>query len=256
MEQPTRPTPDHHTAPTRRRWRATALALCLAVLAPMLVASPAAAVAAPTGTADPSVVPVEADRSDPPARRLRAVLRCRGAVDDDGAPQVTCRWRTRTAGAAGFVLVRADADGRSVVHRTDDLRVRTFTDTDVEFDTRYRYRLILVDADGDRIGRSRVNPAMVRSDRPEILGLECDGTDTDPVEVTCTWDAPTAAGAESVQLWRVVPGSARELVATVGTEVTTSTDELPPVVTRARYAVLARNADGVIVARSRAERLA
>lgn len=254
MEQPTRPTPDHRTAATHRPWRIIALALCVAVLAPMFVANPAAAIGAPTGTTAPSAGAADAERIDPPVRRLRAVLRCRGGIDD-GAPQVTCRWRARTAGAAGFVLVRADADGRSVVYRSDDLGVRTFTDTDVEFDTRYRYRLVLVDSDGDRIGRSRVNPAIVRSQRPEILGLECDGTDSEPVQVTCIWDAPTTTDAESVQLWRVVPGSARELVATVGPDVTTTTDELPPSVTRARYAVLARNADGVIVARSRAEHL-
>ncbi|MFN3217170.1 MAG: hypothetical protein ACE367_11800 [Acidimicrobiales bacterium] len=247
--------PSHHGSTTaRRRWRVAASALCLALLTPMLVASPAAATGAPAVTTGPTVAVADADRGDAPVRRLRAVLRCRGGVDA-GAPEVTCRWRARTAGAAGFVLVRADGDGRSVVYRSDDLGVRTFTDTDVEFDTRYRYRLILVDADGDRIGRSRINPAIVRSQRPEILGLECDGTETDPVEVTCIWDAPTAAGAESVQLWRVLPGSPRALVATVAPDETTATDELPPGVTRARYAVVARNADGVIVARSRAERL-
>ena len=243
--------PHRQTAVTGRRRRATALALCLAIVAPMLVAGPAGA----TGSSAPddrqSAVPSDADRSDPPVRRLRAVLRCRGGIYD-GKPEVTCRWRARTAGAAGYVLVRADAEGRSVVYRSDDLTDRTFTDTDVEFDTRYRYRLLLVDADGDRICRSRVNPAIVRSDRPEVLRLECDGTDGDPVSVTCAWDAPASADAESVQLWRVLPGSQRQLVTTVAPDQTSADDELPAGIARARYAVIARNADGVIVARSRA----
>jgi hypothetical protein len=246
--------PHRNTTAARRRWRTTALALCLALVTPMLVAGPAGA----TGSAAPddsqSAVPADADRSDPPVRRLRAVLRCRGSLDD-GSPKVTCRWRARTAGASGYVLIRADAEGRSVVYRSDDLTDRAFTDTDVEFDTRYRYRLVLVDADGDRIGRSRVNPAIVRSDRPERLGLDCDGTDADPIAVTCTWDAPTSADAESVQLWRIVPGSPRELVTTVAPDQTTADDELPAGIERARYAVIVRNADGVIVARSRAVRV-
>jgi hypothetical protein len=219
----------------------------------MLVSGPAGASDASAGDSGHSAAPTDADRNDPPARRLRAVMRCGGG--DGAAPEITCRWRARTAGAAGFVVVRADAEGRSVVYRSDDLTQRTFTDTAVEFDTRYRYRLILVDADGDRVGRSRVATAIVRSEQPELLGLTCDGTDTDPIAVTCTWDTPESTDAESVQLWRITRGSPRVLVTTVTTDQTTADDELPAGVERARYAVIARDADGVIVARSRAVRL-
>lgn len=220
----------------------------------MLVSGPAGASDASSGDSGHSTAPADADRDDPPARRLRAVIRCRGGLDG-AAPEITCKWRARTAGAAGFVVVRADAEGRSIVYRSDDLTQRTFTDTAVEFDTRYRYRLILVDADGDRVGRSRVGTAIVRSDRPELLRLTCDRSDTDPIAVSCTWNAPASTDAESVQLWRVVPGSPRALVTTVAPDQTTADDELPTGVERARYAVIARNTDGVIVARSRTVRL-
>ncbi len=239
--------------PRRRRRRLLAMAFCMALVAPLLATAPAAATTTATG-GDARVVPTSTDRADPPTRRLRAVLRCRGGVDD-GAPQVICTWRARTAGAAGFALVRVGGGERTVVSRTDDLTDRSFTDTDVEFDTRYRYRLLILDADGDRIGRSRVNRAFIRSDRPEVLSLACDGADTEPVAVRCAWDAPTIDDVASVQLWRSVAGSARELVATVDPDVTSATDELPEGTMRARYAVLGRDAAGVIVARSRAVRL-
>ena len=58
--------------------------------------------------------------------------------------------------------------------------------------------------------------------------------------------------AVAVQLWRVLHGEPRTLVTTVEPDVTTARDELPAGVTRARYAVVARDDDGVIVARSRA----
>ena len=255
MQHPTPATPPPAANPTRRRLHVVVVALCLGLVAPLLVAAPADATPDPTHHGDPIVVSTTAERGDAPLRRVRAVLRCRGRVDGQN-PQVVCAWRARTRGAAGFALVRTDRDGRSVVYRSDDLTTRRFTDTDVEFDTRYRYRLVILDDDGAPIGRSRANWALVRSTRPEILPLTCSAAATEPVAVSCAWDAPTGDDATSVQLWRVVPGSPRALITTVDPDVTTAADELPAGVTRARYAVIARDGDGVIVARSRIVRVA
>ena len=243
------------TSRTRRTRSLLITALCLALLAPLLMVGPAGATAAVAETDGSSAVPTTVDRSDAPMRRLRAMLRCRGA-QPDGTPSVKCTWRARTAGAAGFVLVRVAGAEREVVYRSDDLDVRSFTDLSVEFDTRYRYRLVLVDSDGDRIGRSRINRAIVKSNRPEIVDLDCNGTESDPVAVSCSWVQPSSEAAVSVQLWRLLPGKTRELVTTQAPDDTTAQDELPAGVTRARYAVIARDGDGVVVARSRAVRLA
>jgi hypothetical protein len=85
----------------------------------------------------------------------------------------------------------------------------------------------------------------------EVIELGCELAG-EGAHVHCRWSAPTAAGAETVALWRSVDGQARELVASFPADGQTAyRDPVPPGASRLVYAVIVTDADRRIVGRSR-----
>ena len=179
------------------------------------------------------------------------------SVVDRDAPSIGCRWSIPD-GAAAFRLVRLAVgtdQGRTVVARIDDPAQNSFVDSPVRRGVRYRYVVQAYDAPGRLIGVSRpahvgVPPADAPAD-VEVLRLECQATSA--TTVRCAGSVPTVS-ARILTLWRSVDGGEREVVESFAQPFPSSYgDVVPPGTARVRYAIIATDGDGEIVARSRAE---
>lgn len=111
-----------------------------------------------------------------------------------------------------------------------------------------------------RTERADPPPADVRpEERPdadvEILRLECRPATQFDNAVGCAWGDVMADDAVGYQLWRIVDRGERELVWRGGLNTTTQLDRVPGDAQVIRYAILAVDDAGDIVARSRAERV-
>lgn len=89
----------------------------------------------------------------------------------------------------------------------------------------------------------------------EILRLECRPATQFDNAVGCAWGDVTSDDAVGYQLWRIVDRGERELVWRGGLDTTTHLDRVPGDSMVVRYAILAVDEAGEIVARSRAERV-
>jgi hypothetical protein len=193
----------------------------------------------------------------PPIEVLR--LECAARVTDQAAA-IRCEWSAPvTVEAAGFRLWRYDPAVdrvRQIVDRSDDLGDTTLLDTAVRRGHRYTYVIQALTEDGRVVARSRAETVAVPDRREvEVLRLVCAVGPAGDV-VGCEWSLPGSRDAEVVELWRSVNGGARELVERFRpTGPNAYRDPVPDGADRIIYAVLARDADGAIVARSRAERV-
>ncbi len=121
-----------------------------------------------------------------------------------------------------------------------------------------------------RVERTEPAPVDVRpvSDRPvdvrpeerpendvEVLRLECRPATQFDNAIGCAWSDVTANGAVGYQLWRIVDRGDREMAWRGGLDTTEQLDRVPGDAQVVRYAVLAVDDAGEIVARSRAERV-
>lgn len=182
-------------------------------------------------------------------------LACNGRITDTGRAGVACEWsQTEQRVAAGYVLVRTDGDTRTTVFRTRDL-TETFTvDSEIRLGVTYRYSVLVVDETGTTTGRGGPVRAGVKAPEPEtdveVLTLRCEAA-TDVKAARCEWRAATSRNAVGYQLWRVVNRGERELVWRGGLDQTAARDDVPNGTVSVRYAVLAVDADGEIVGRSR-----
>lgn len=178
-------------------------------------------------------------------------------VVDRDAPSIGCRWSTPDA-AAGYRLVRlalGTDQGRTVVARIDDPSVNSFVDTPVRRGIRYRYVVQAYDAAGRLIGASRAAhvgvPSAEETVDVEALRLECEATS--PTSVRCAGSVPSTP-ARTLTLWRSVDGGEREVAESFASPFPSSYGDVVREGTRqVRYAIIATDGDGEIVARSRAE---
>ncbi len=196
------------------------------------------------------------DRPKPEREALR--LECAGSLNDAGEAAVTCKWsEAKGPTAAAYVLYRGTGDERMAIFRTDGLANTRFVDVDIEVGVRYRYKVVVLDTTGNKVGSNRTTTAGVTAPDPEIEALElaCEAIaapDSNGQGAYCRWSATSTRTAVGYQLWRAVDRDARELVWRGGLDVNTYADRLPASAQLASYAVLAVDADGEIVARSRA----
>ncbi|MGI9621536.1 MAG: hypothetical protein ACR2PK_01770 [Acidimicrobiales bacterium] len=234
-----------------------------AILATSMLMIPTAAAETENRTDSSATDVAEVERDRVPLK-----LRCRGMVGLGWAPKVRCTWNeTNHPDAAGYKLVRVGEGERTVVHQTRDLSATRFKDRDVEFNTWYRYRVIVVDEEGQRIQRSRWNRAVVRRPNVEVLRLKCaavDAAETDAAEIDvsqeaefvgCRWRPANSAKADHYELWRLIRGQHRELVAEVGLDQLSQMDKLPGDTEHVVYALLARDSEDHIVGRSRLSKI-
>lgn len=252
------------------------LCIAIALATGATVLAPAAGAVEPDAQRTRNAVDVVRPVDDHPPR-----IRCRGSVNDAGAPVVRCRWtRSHHPDAAGYEIVRRGGmEGRTVVFATRDLDVNRFVDTSVDFKTRYAYRVVVVDESGHRLEASRWNRAFVRHRDIERLRLRCtagtlatdtvesDASKTEPMAepelaadvraATCTWRPATSQKAATYELWRLVRGAdERELVATTGLDRTSVVDDdIPADAALVVYGVLAKDDGGHVVGRSHLSRV-
>jgi hypothetical protein len=104
----------------------------------------------------------------------------------------------------------------------------------------------------------------VRVDRPDrvdrptdvaVLSIGCKGETTEAGNqiAACRWSS--ADNARAYQLWRIVDRGHRELVGTYGSDTNVARDDVPDDAVLVRYAVIALDADGEIIGRSRVTRV-
>lgn len=196
-------------------------------------------------------------------------LRCRGVLNADGLPEVRCKWTAPTVDSAHVVVLqRNDGSGFESIWRTANVQRNRYVDTDIEAGQRYRYRVRVFDANKHLVAASRSNGAGVPIPSIDVLEIGCEAgvihpTPTDvalrDVAVTdaiaghkvveCKW-----TGTENVrayQLWRLVNRGHRELVGTYDNETFNAKDRPGNDALVVKYAVLALDADGEIIGRSR-----
>ena len=203
-------------------------------------------------------------RPEPTPEPKHEVLRlvCVGRMTDDGRAAVACEWSpAQSDRAAGYVLERvSESADPIVVLATRDLGVTSYIDADIRVGVLYGYRVSVLNANGQIIGGSEWERADVDEPtvEPEVLTLDCDGRivegDDGRIKVgACEWRSATHPDAVGYQLWRILgPGDdARELVHRGGLDVTSHVERLPSSTLTATYAVLAVDADGELVGRSR-----
>ncbi len=186
-------------------------------------------------------------------------LGCAARVADTSAA-VRCEWSAPAGTEAhGYRLWRSDhaADrARQVIFRTDGLGATSYLDREVRRTQRYTYVVQAVDADGRLVAQSRAATVGVPGRRGvEVMRLTCAvGADADAVG--CTWSAPGSSEAEVVELWRSVDGGARQLVDRFRPSGPNAyRDLVPDGASVIAYAVIARDEDGAILGRSRAQRV-
>ncbi len=246
------------------------LLICLVTLTGLL-AVPTAAGAGERDRPTPDPQPVEARDTDakradvvrpadvkPRPEREALRLECVGSLNDAGEPGIGCNWsEAKGATAAAYVLYRGTGDERIAIFRTDGLANTRFVDFDVKVGVRYRYKVVVLNAEGNKVGASRATTAGVAPPEPEIeaLDLKCEAieaAESDGQGANCRWSATSTRTAVGYQLWRAVDRDARELVWRGGLDTNHYADRLPASAQLVSYAVLAVDADGEIVARSRA----
>jgi hypothetical protein len=222
----------------------------------------------PTDVASTDVAPTDV-RPDirPDIEVLR--LRCRGVLNADGLPEVRCKWTAPTVDSAHVVaLQRNDGSGFESIWRTANVERSRYVDTAVEAGRRYRYRVRVFDANKHLVAASRSNGAGVPIPPIHVLEIGCEAgvIHTTPTDVAardaaitdelpphkvveCKW-----TGTENVrayQLWRLVNRGHRELVGTYDNETFNAKDRPGDDALVVKYAVLALDADGEIIGRSR-----
>ena len=180
-------------------------------------------------------------------------LACHGRTNDEGRAAVGCEWSaTGLERAAGYRLERYDGDAREVIFRTDDLTRTTFVDTKIRPGVRYIYRVAVLDADGTTIGVGGPVRAGVEADRElEALQLGCEARDAGSV-VGCRWESARSKEVAGYQLWRAVDRNGRELVHRGGSDITSYVDDDLGGAHVVHYTVIAVDADGEMIGRSRA----
>lgn len=201
--------------------------------------------------------PADARADSPPIEPLRLECAVRTAGQDAA---VRCEWSAPTSDAAAVVrLWRFDPATdrtRHVIFRTDDLGVTEYIDIAVRRGHRYTYVVQAVNGDGRMVARSRAETVGVPDHRSvERLRLVCELAAHGDA-VGCTWSTPASPDAEVVELWRSVDGRPRQLVERFRPSGPNAyRDTVPEGAATMAYAVLARDADGGIVARSRVARV-
>ena len=166
------------------------------------------------------------------------------------------------------VLERNDGSGFESIWRTANVERHRYVDTDVQAGQRYRYRVRVFDANKHLVAASRSNGAGVPVPPIAVLEIGCEAgvihpTPTDVADrdaaitdalprhkvVECKW-----TGTENVrayQLWRLVNRGHRELVGNYDNETFNAKDRPGDAALIVKYAVLALDADGEIIGRSR-----
>jgi hypothetical protein len=106
----------------------------------------------------------------------------------------------------------------------------------------------------DRVDRVDVKPVDVRPD-VKVLSLGCEGHTADDGNKTarCRWSS--TENVRAYQLWRIVDRGHRELVGSYGNDTNIARDDVSDDAVLVRYAVIALNADGNIIGRSRVVRV-
>ncbi len=187
--------------------------------------------------------------------------RCFGSVDDSGGGSVECNWTTRDDLAVrGWQLwnirVRPHHGERNLVAELG-ADTTAYVDTALEVPGQYLYVVLGLDAAGEIVARSE--PASVTlvaaSDHVDAMRLRCRAVAArgDSAEIGCTWSSTEAESAVGYVLWRGVAEGDRAVVARTGLDELSYIDTEVAVGHRYLYVVTAVDADGEVVARSRAE---
>lgn len=213
------------------------------------------------GSLAPVSAAVEATRADtvrvdarPAIDDVEALrLRCGARLNDDGLPANLCAWSRSTADDAAYTtLERNGGDGWRVLRRFDNAKRHRFLDTRVEPGARYRYRVRVYNEDGELVARSRSKAVITKHAAVDIMRLRCRaGVDDSGHKVAgCKWSE--VEGARGYQLWRSINRDARELVGTYGSDTLAARDtNIGEDAAVVRYVVMALDADGDVIARSR-----
>lgn len=148
--------------------------------------------------------------------------------------------------------MRTNGDTRSTVFTTRDLNQTSAVDTQIRLNVAYTYVVLVVDANGETIGSGGPVDAGVRSPDADIdvITFECTSA-TDVLGARCDWRPTNADDAVGYQLWRIVNRGERQQVWRGGLDQISARDILPDGTLVARYAVLAVDAGGNVVAQSR-----
>ena len=165
---------------------------------------------------------------EPAPRPEAARLACAGATRE-GTASVECKWESNSSPQfTGYRLHRSTGDGeRTVVFRSSDRTITTYTDAAVRSGTRYSYVLEVLGADGRTIARSEPSNVACCADgasappppRPEAMRLGCAPANTEggPV-VGCRWSESQARQFASYRLTRVDAPTRERSVVFTGTE--------------------------------------
>ncbi len=193
-------------------------------------------------------------RPDGPEHNLEVLtMACHGRVNDEGRAAIGCEWSaSELERAAGYRLERADGDVREVVFRTDDITQTMFVDIEITVGQRYIYRVVVVDAAGGTIGIGGPVKAGTEADRHlEALTMTCQARADAPI-VGCQWEPVRSNDLAGYQLWRAVDRDGRELIHRGGLDFTHYVDEDLKGAAIVHYAVIAVDASGETIGRSRA----
>jgi hypothetical protein len=121
---------------------------------------------------------------------------------------------------------------------------------------------LVAPASADTIVRDVERPVRVerpdRVDRPTdvaVLSIGCHGRTTDDGNkaARCRWSS--TENVRAYQLWRIVDRGHRELVGTYNNDTNVARNDVPDDAVLVRYAVVALDADGDIIGRSRLARV-
>ncbi len=250
-----------------RLWRASAAALGLIVLLPATATAEAGSSTHGDKT-EPEITDVVEVDGDVP---VSVKLNCHGHVAE-GEGTVGCGWRSETDEAVATwqlwnLQVRPEGGVRNLVTELG-ADVRSYRDTNVVVPAVYAYAIVGLDADGSIVARSRPARAVLheRDRGVRHLGLRCHAhgvrldavTDQEAVAdpevlIECGWRATGIEAAVGYQLWRAVDRGEREIIAETGLDQISYEDQDVSVGHRYRYVVVAVDADGLVVGRSRAE---
>ncbi len=212
--------------------------------------------------------PARADRVlDTPAVDVVVELSCEPRVTGDAAA-VRCEWRAGAdTGVRAWQLwnlqVRPEKGERNLVAELG-ADVFSYTDTEVSVPAGYLYAVLGLDGDGEIIARSRLQPVVLgeRDHEIEPLRLECAAHRVDAevradavpeLAVGCGWSEVGDETAVGYVIWKRVDGGERTVLARVGLDVIELRDPEVAAGHRYTYVVTAVDADGELVARSRAE---